>query len=238
MNATDSQLARITGGPPPARITDVAAVMQEIDNLLPGGDGLKWFNLLYLKVTEQVNSNPPAAGWRDPAWLARLDVVFAQFYFKAISDWVSSESVPSSWKALLEARFRPEVERIQFALAGMNAHINHDLPLALLQADAELGLVPDNTSPEHDDFEHVNALLEAAVPSALQFLATGILGELAQDTGKTGTLLAIWNVRAARDLAWDVASHLRSLTGIARATALAVQDQMTGVVGRSLLVTI
>jgi len=238
MNVTDSQLARIAGGPPPTTITDVVAAMQEIDTLLPGGDGLKWFNLLYLKVTAQVNGNPPAAGWENPEWLARLDVVFAQFYFRAISGWVSSGSAPSSWKALFEARFRPDVERIQFALAGMNAHINHDLPFALLQADAELGLVPDNTSPEHDDFEHVNALLEATVPTALQLLATGILGELAQDTGKLGRLLAIWNVRAARDLAWDLAGHLRSLAGIARATALAVQDQMTGVVGRSLLVAI
>ena len=72
--------------------------------------------------------------------------------------------------------------------------------------------------------------------NALEFLATGILGVLAQDTGKIGMLLAIWNVRAARDLAWDFTDHLRSLTGIARDSALAAQDQLTGVLGRSLLV--
>jgi len=117
----------------------------------------------------------------------------------------------------------------------MNAHINHDLALALLQTDAELHLVPGTTSRQHDDFERVNELLEAALPEALQFLATGILGELAQDTGRIGRLLAIWNVRAARDLAWDVADHLRSLTGAARTKALMLQDQITGVVGHSLL---
>ena|SRR5487761_817102 len=238
-SATDNQLSQIASGPPPATISDVLTRMQRIDSLLPNGDGLKWFNLLYMRVTQQVDSNPPPGGWEDSSWLTRLDVVFAKFYLNAILNWVShSTTVPSSWEAVFEARFNPGIERVQFALAGMNAHINHDLALALLQTGAELNLVPDKTSPEHDDFEHVNGLLEAALPQALQFLATGILGELAQDTGKIGSLLAIWKVRAARDLAWDFAGYLRSLTGIARTTALAVQDQLTGVVGRSLLLAV
>jgi hypothetical protein len=238
-SATDSQLIQIASGPPPATIDDVLALMHTIDNLLPSGDGLKWFNLLYMRVTQEIENNPPAEGWEDPVWLTHLDVVFAQFYRTAISSWLNrSADVPSSWKALFEARFRPGIERIQFALAGMNAHINHDLALALIQTDAEMNVVPGGTSPEHDDFECVNGLLEAALPQALQFLAAGILGELAQDTGKIGRLLAIWNVRAARDMAWDFADHLRSLTGMARTTALIAQDQLTGVVGRSLLLAV
>jgi len=43
------------------------------------------------------------------------------------------------------------VDRIQFALAGMNAHIDHDLALALLQTDGELHLTLKLQSPEHDD---------------------------------------------------------------------------------------
>ena len=234
--ATDYPLSQIASGPPPATISDVLALMQRIDNLLPNGDGLKWFNLLYMRVTQQVDSSPPPGGWADSIWLVRLDVVFAQLYFNAISDWLnSSATLPCSWKALFEARFRPGIERNQFALAGMNAHINHDLALALLQTDVGLNLIPDKASPEHSDFEHVNGLLEAVLPQALQFLATGILGELAQDTGKIGSLLAIWNIRAARDLAWDLADYLRALTGATRATALTVQDQLTGVLGRSIL---
>ena len=236
---TDSELLTIARGAAPATVADVLATMQRIDTLLPGADGLKWFNLLYMMVTKQVDSNPPPGGWQDAAWLTRLDVVFAQFYFTAISNWLSqSPSTCSSWKALFEARFRPGIDRIQFALAGMNAHINHDLALALRQTDADLDLVPDKASPEHADFESVNALLEATLPEALQFLATGILGELAQDTGKIGRLLAIWSVREARDLAWDFADHLRCLTGIVHDSAVAAQDQLTGALGRSLLLAI
>jgi len=211
-------------------------LMGRIDSLLPSGDGLKWFNLLYMMVTQKVDSVPPQGGWEDPVWLTRLDVVFAQFYFSAILNWLNSPAqVPASWQALFEARYRPGIERIQFALAGMNAHIDHDLALALIQTGAELNLSPGKTGPQHDDYEHVNGLLEAVLPQALQFLATGILGELAEDTGKIGRLLAMWNVRAARDLAWDFADQLRCLAGVARDSALAAQDQATGVLGRSLL---
>ncbi|MGO8790949.1 MAG: DUF5995 family protein [Terriglobia bacterium] len=238
-SATDSQLIRIVSGPPPTTIADVLTLMSRIDDLLPNGDGLKWFNLLYMRVTQQVDTSPPPGGWEDSVWLTRLDVIFFQFYLTAVLNWLSNRAnVSSSWKALFEARSRPGIERIQFALAGMNAHINHDLALALLQTDSELNLLPGKTSPEHDDFEHVNGILEAVLPEALKFLAAGILGELAQDTGKIGRLLAIWNVRAARDLAWDFADHLRSLTGTARDSALMAQDQVTGALGRSLLLAV
>jgi hypothetical protein len=50
-----------------------------------------------------------------------------------------------------------------------------------------------------------------------------------------GRMLAIWDVRAARDLAWDFSVHLRSLEGPSRDVALRAQDQLTGVIGRSLL---
>jgi hypothetical protein len=214
LNTSDAQLLQIVTTAAPATILDVLGVMQKIDDLLPNNDGLKWFNLLYLKVTEKVDTKPPANGWEDEAWLTLLDVVFAKFYFAAIAGALGqSVNTPSSWLALFEARNRLNVDRIQFALAGMNAHINHDLALALLQTDDDLKLRPGLNSPEHDDYETVNGLLENVLPSALQVLATGIVGEIAQDTGKIGRFLAIWNVRVARDLAWDFADHLRGLMG-------------------------
>jgi hypothetical protein len=48
----------------------------------------------------------------------------------------------------------------------------------------------------------------------------------------------MWNVRTARDLAWDFADELRCLAGVARNSALAAQDQATGVLGRSLLMDV
>lgn len=236
--APDRSILQIFPVEAPASIEDVIQRMQALDNALTVDDGLKWFNLLYLTVTQQVKNSPPQDGWHDPLWIEHLDVVFAGLYFKAVVDFVQGSPVASSWQALFEARRSQGIDRIQFALAGMNAHINHDLSLALVDVDAEMHKGLGRGTPEHDDYEHVNGLLEAVLPQALKLLATGLLGEVAQDTGKIGRLLAIWNVRVARDLAWDFAAHLQTLSGPAREFALVSQDKLTGAIGRSLLIPI
>jgi len=235
LSAADQPLYDVVNGPGLETISDVIARMRRIDELLTVTDGLKWFNRLYLIVTEQVDLNPPSGAWKSPIWLARLDVIFAGFYFDAVADFLVGGAMPSAWSALFEARYREGVDRIQFALAGMNAHINHDLALALLATDAELNLVPSTSSPEFADYQSVNALLNSVMPSALTMLATDTLGVLAQDTGKIGRLLAFWNICSARDLAWNFADHLRGLAGPARAVALSTQDALTGTLGRSIL---
>ncbi len=234
--ASDQPLYQLVSGAAPATIDEVVQMMESIDQLLPDGDGLKWFNRLYMMVTKEVDLAPPAGGWRDADWLLLLDVVFAGFYFKAVAGFLSgATTVPSSWNAMLSARFTAGIDRIQFALAGMNAHINHDLSLALLATDQEMDIEPDGASPQHVDYEAVNGLLNTVMPSALQMLAVGVLGELAQDTGKIGRILAFWDICRARDLAWDFADHLRGLDDGARQVALAAQDQMTGALGRAIL---
>jgi len=220
----------------PTMTTEVFTRMQAIDALLPANDGLKWFNRLYTMVTQQIDLGTPAGAWESPLWLSRLEVVFAGLYFSAIRDFLLAHPVPSAWSAFLEARYRTGVDRIQFALAGMNAHINHDLALALLSTDAELNVVPSLDSPEHRDFESVNGVLKSVLPSALNMIATDTLGVLAQDTGKIGRVLAFWDVCAARELAWDFANHLRDLAGPIRNAAIDAQDALTGAIGRAILV--
>jgi Family of unknown function (DUF5995) len=235
LSAADQRLYDTVKGPALETITDVIARMKAVDEILAVNDGLKWFNRLYLMVTEQVDLNPPGGAWKSPIWLAGLDVIFAGFYFDAVADFLAGAALPSAWSALFEARYRGGVDRIQFALAGMNAHINHDLALALLATDAAMSLVPATDSPEFADYQSVNALLNSTMPSALTMLATDTLGVLAQDTGKVGRLLAFWNICSARDLAWDFADHLRDLAGPARVVALNSQDALTGALGRSIL---
>lgn len=235
--ATDLPLYQLVSAATPASIDDVLRTMKSIDQLLDDTDGLKWFNRLYLMVTQQVDLHPPAGGWKAPDWLLSLDVVFAEFYFRALASFLAGDAAtPSSWNALLETRFQPGIDRIQSALAGMNAHINHDLALALVATNRQINLIPGSNSPQHADYETVNDLLNTVMPSALQMLAAGILGQLAQDTGKIGRILAFWNICRARDLAWDFADHLRLLDDSAKPIALAAQDQMTGALGRAILV--
>lgn len=215
LNSTGEKIALTLDSAAVSTIDDVIAVMRELDALLPDGDGLKWFNLLYLKVTEAVRDHSSAGNWADPQWLGRLDVVFAGLYFNAVLDWQRNKGESArAWRPLLDCRHRSDVARIQFALAGMNAHINHDLAIAVVQTGEEQGITPRRGSPQHRDFERVNALLEAVEDEAKRFLATGIIGEIDHKLGRVDDLVAIWKIGKARDTAWtnaEILWHLQPL---------------------------
>ena len=221
-------------------IEAVIQVMQGLDTTLLPSDGVKWFNLLYLRVTQAVYEKPPAT-WADARWFDLLDVTFAQLYFDALAHWYTNPTtVPRAWVALFESRYRPYIERVQFALAGMNAHINHDLPLALVQTCQDLQIIPDRSSPEYRDFEAVGSILDAVEPEILYNLATGIIGEVAQDLGTLGRLLTIWSVQTARDTAWTNAELLWQVQDLptVRDDLLLVLDRMIGLASRGLLAAV
>ena len=215
-------------------IDDVIATMRAIDALLPDADGLKWFNLLYLRVTEGVKNHPPDGGWQDPAWLERLDVVFAGLYFDAIRDPRRSRA----WRPLFQARTRRDIARIQFAFAGMNAHINHDLAVAVVRTGEERGVVPRRGTPQHRDFERVNTLLEAVEEDVKEFLLQGVLRELDGSLGRLDDVLAMWKVRKARETAWANAEVLWQLRSVpfAAANFLESIERLVGLSGKGLLV--
>lgn len=217
----------------------VIEVMQNLDTTLRASDGVKWFNLLYLMVTKAVYEKLSAAGWNDVRWITQLDIVFARFYFDALANWYTNPTmVPRAWMALFESCDRPDILRVQFALAGVNAHINHDLPLAVVQTCQDMQITPDRGSPEYRDYETVNGILNEVEPQALSILATGIIGEVAEDLNVLGRLLAMWNVQTARDTAWTNAEILWQLRDqpTVRESFLLVLDRMTGLAGRGLLV--
>ena len=213
---------------PPDSIDDVIARMREIEVDLPPHDGVACFTRLYLAVTETVNE---AGGFASPEFLARLDVRFANLYFDALVD------PPSAWKPLLEARTRPKVAAIQFALAGMNAHINRDLPVALVQTCTELGIELRQDGPEHVDFLAVNRLLVETEERVKGELIEGDLAIADAVLGQLDDVIAMWKVERARDAAWTNAEtlwSLRSAPVLADAFLLTL-DRLVGFAGRGLL---
>ncbi len=228
-------VGEVLGAGNPADIDGVVARMDALDGVVGVGDGLRWFNRLYRMVTVEVRDHPPGGGWENRVWVEGLDVVFAGLYFDALRDWTAGRDVASAWKAFFAMRSAGGIDRIQFAVAGMNAHINHDLALALVKMDAVSGGAPGPDGPEWRDYGAVNGLLNAVMPGALRMLAGDFLGMAAEDTGKAGRLLAFWNICRARELAWDFAGTLRGLSGAGEEAALRVQDGMTGALGRAIL---
>ena len=239
MPLTDERLVQVISASEVNSIDDVINVMQRFDSTLQNNDGLKWFNLLYLKVTEGVRSNPPAEGWENPQYVERLAVIFARLYFSAIVSWQRNhDSVVRSWSPLFQSRQRRGIARVQFALSGMNAHINHDLPIALVQTSEEQDVVPRRGSPEHRDFERVNTILEAVTEQVKEFLSTGIVGEIDQDLGRLDDMVALWSVRKARETAYtngEILWQLRAAPTLSDAF-LRNLDRLVGLSSRGLLI--
>src|SRR5215472_5632274 len=142
-------------------IDEAITRMEIIDAGLPATDGLAFFNRMYLEVTREVRERLKAGFFADPAFMTRLDVVFANLYFQAADVAARPGAVPLAWRPLIEQREQPGIEPIQFALAGMNTHINHDLPIAVVQTCAELGTAPADGT-HRADYQKVDRLLDAS----------------------------------------------------------------------------
>ena len=181
--------------------------MEAIGAALPAADGLACFNRMYLDVTRQVNSQLGQGFYADPAFMTQLDVTFANLYFAAADTAGNPAAVPLAWRPLVEQRAVAGIEPVQFALAGMNAHINHDLPVAMVSTCAALATAPD--AGEHFAiYQKVDQLLDAAERSTRQSFETA--AELAADhhLSAVATLTCNWTINSARDLACNNARLL------------------------------
>jgi Family of unknown function (DUF5995) len=177
----------------PQNIADVFRIMQTIDATCVEEDGLKWFNWLYMTVTEAIENNVAGGGFNDPAWLSELDVLFASLYFDALAGELSNGSCPESWKAMLSVRNQVKIARIQFALAGMNAHINHDLPMAVVSTCQATNTVPQHGTPQYNDYTSVNSTLDGLIDQAKQTLNVRLPGDPLPAVSHIEDLIATWD---------------------------------------------
>jgi hypothetical protein len=223
---------------PRTSVAGVIARMQAIAAPLPTNDGLACFIRLYLAVTESVQSRLASISFEAPKFVTDLDCRFAELFFTACA---ATDSIrPCAWAPLFQARTRRGIAPVQFALAGMNAHINRDLPLALVAACEHAGIAPAEGTPQHRDYLCINDLLAAVEEKINSQYVTGwlhTLDRLVHPIYRLDDAIAMWDIRQARDAAWTNAEALWAL----RATPplyrryIAALDESTGLVGRGLL---
>jgi hypothetical protein len=173
--------------------------------------GVPAFNQLYLSVTEAVKQRCAVESYfQHPEWIERLDVVFAHFYFDAVDAHGRGDSVPRAWRPLFVPHKTDvaDVHPLQFALAGMNAHINHDLVFAIIRTCQELDLTPRDHTPHHQDFTKVNSVLGDVEDSIKSAYDQGCIGDIDRRMGRIDDMFVMWNVGHAREMAWDWAGLL------------------------------
>lgn len=226
--------------PPAETVDDAIARMQAIGAALPAADGVACFNRMYLGVTRGIAEQVARGTYADPRWVARLDVVFANRYFAAVDALSAApDDRPAAWRPLLAARSDRRIEPIQFALAGMNIHINHDLPLAVVATCTELGSAPDEGS-HRADYQRVDTLLDAAERSVRESFEPADVRAADRHVAAVADLVCNWSINEARDAAWRTALALWAARDLPVATRL-LTDALAGVVGiatRALLVAV
>jgi hypothetical protein len=223
---------------PPQSIADVLEIMEAIEAACEDGDGLKWFNGLYLSVTQAIEARVDSDDFGDPAWIGALDVQFARIYFAAVQSALSGAAAPGCWQALFDVRNQTQIARIQFAIAGMNAHIDHDLALAIVACCEAAGIDPVHGTTQYNDYTAVNTTLDRLIESAKQTLHVRLLGEQLPAVSHLDDTIAAWSVADAREAAWNNAElfwHLADAP-VLRVAFMDNLDGLTSVVSKALLV--
>lgn len=186
----------------PTTVAGVIERLRDIDTALPEDDGAAIFNRIYLTVTERVAEGLQGPhGFRDPEFVAELDVRFACLWLSAYDAAVAGEEIGKAWAPLFEHRRSDGVLSIQFALSGMNAHIEHDLPLAVIETCRARESTPDRAGV-HADYEAVNDILAAVEADIRRSFLTEIGAWVDDRIGPVVHLISSWNIDKARDLAW------------------------------------
>jgi len=145
------------------------------DELRRDGDRRLAFHATYLRTTQAVAAALRAGAFEDADWVDRWDVAFAQLYLDALDSSRRGDPVPEPWAvAFAAAADQPGLPTVRHVLLGMNAHINYDLPQALLAviSDAEFDdpAVRARREADHRRIDEVLAVRVGAEDAELQQL--------------------------------------------------------------------
>jgi hypothetical protein len=191
-----------------ARLTDLQAVLEAMPPLY-ASNPVADFNRLYRTITFNILQRLKASAFADSAFLALLDVEFAKRYFQALRLWGARSPVtPSVWRVLFERMDGPDARPLPSAAAGVNAHINYDLPFALVSTFDQLGLSPVDHTSQHRDYLQVNDVFADEIPG----LRRGFLEDWQICLDAINGRLDDWYqnllVEITRDFAWRASQRL------------------------------
>jgi hypothetical protein len=138
-------------------------MQKRLDGFPPGREAQRLFLQTYRRTTAAVGKAIDGAAFEDPEWVERWDVVFAHLYLRALDlDLSGAGTVPRPWRLAFDAP--ADLPALRHVLLGINAHINYDLPQALL------GVITDDEFTDtvlierrRRDHERIDAVLSSRV---------------------------------------------------------------------------
>ncbi|MBP8238670.1 MAG: hypothetical protein KAX50_01820 [Saprospiraceae bacterium] len=193
------------------------------------GDPLGIFAVVYLGVTRDVKSGIQEGRFDDGALMERLDVVFANRYLEALSQYKNSEPCTQSWKIAFEAAQNQDFLILQHLLLGMNAHINLDLGISAAECvDARRILELER------DFMSINSVLAAKIDAVQDRLSavSPLLFLLDWAGQRKDERFAEFSLIKARDQAWQLAVALSRQNENQQTLRIEAQDWAVAALGK------
>jgi hypothetical protein len=113
--------------------------------------------------------------FHDPRWVAQLLHLFADYYFLALAAYEQDDArTPAVWRMAHDAAVQQQTQILQDLLLGINAHINYDLVLTLVDMlEPEWTILsPEQRRQRYEDHCHVNTIIAATVDSVQDQVVT------------------------------------------------------------------
>jgi len=165
----------------------------DLERLTADGDARRFFHGTYLRTTEAVTAEIDRGGFIDDAWLRDWDLAFADLYVGALDADLRDAPVARPWRIAFDAaRDRPGLDPLRHVLFGINAHINYDLPQALLAvmspADFDDPEVVRRRAADHDHLDDVLSSRVAAEEAELSAVSrVSVLDRLLRPLNRLAT---------------------------------------------------
>jgi hypothetical protein len=148
-----------------ATIDGLIGVMEDMQARLDAaGDARRHWHGVYRRGTVAVRDEIGRGGFADPEWLERWDLVFADIYLDAMAAQDAGEAPSAPWRVAFEAARDDRLPPLRHVLLGLNAHVNFDLPQALLAVIGDDEFAdPAFMTGRYADHKHVDDVLVARV---------------------------------------------------------------------------
>ena len=153
-------------------VTAIVGVMQSrLDALTPGQEHLREFLGTYQRTTLAVGAAVDDGLFEDPEWVERWDVLFAELYLTALDAHLAGAVPPRPWRLAFDAP--ADLAALRLVLLGINAHVNFDLPQALLTViDDDDFANPTVMDRRRRDHERIDTVLASRVAAEDDELAS------------------------------------------------------------------
>lgn len=120
----------------------------------------------YLLMTENMLTAVHQQQFQDNPWVHTLTHRFADYYFTALAAYESQQpTTPQVWQLTFTAALDAQTYTLQNLFLGVNAHINYDLVLTVVELlEAEwAALAPAERTRRYQDFIQVNDIIGRTV---------------------------------------------------------------------------